>query len=792
MLVNGIRTPSGITSAVSIPLYESILTIIQIIIHLLSNVDICTKPQEERGYYMSDINNYPVWPGWETVRLIGRGSFGAVYEIQRDVFGHTEKAALKAVSIPQNDSDIEDLYDSGYDEASVTATFKSYLESIVAEYSLMREMNGSANVVNCDDFRIVQHDDNIGWDIYIKMELLIPLPKATDMHPDDKQVIQIAKDMCRALILCRKYGIIHRDIKPQNIFVSKNGDYKLGDFGIAKTIEKTSGGTKIGTYKYMAPEVYNNRPYNYTADLYSLGLVLYWLLNERRSPFMPLPPAPAVATQEESARTKRFSGTPIPAPAHGSEDLQRIVLKACTYDPKDRYPNADEMLRDLEAIGRETKHFAEPDTLQTAYVSDEGVPAAAETIRRKTEPSPDKNADLSFSGNNAEGGAVENKEKNTVKIAPEALNKEAAKSGQGSTYSIRFKPARREDDEGDNDKANKKGPDHNPLHKPPTSESPPFRSQPEQKPARQENSAVNESDADRAFPADQPEKRGNGRLWAILGLAAALVIGFYLWTTRLSDPSAASGTIQHTLGALYAADADQLRTSGTTENGLSWSWDNGVLTISGLGPIESNTSWNHLRQNTNSVVIEEGVTAIGQGAFQFHTQLTSVSIPETVSIIDNDAFYYCTSLKRVAIPKGVSSIGDRAFYGCFELIIISIPESVKSIGICAFSSCSHLEVISIPKGISAIGQKTFSFCTSLSSITIPEGVTSIGEDAFYYCSELTSVTIPKSLSSVSKNAFHQCSGLKDIYYKGSKKQWGKIKIAAQNVPLKKAKIHYST
>ena len=304
---------------------------------------------------MGSINTNVQWPGWETVRLIGRGSFATVYEIERDVFGHKEKAALKAITIPQNDNDIEELYDSGYDEASVTATFKSHMESIVNEYSIMREMTGSANVVSCDDFRIVPHDDNIGWDIFIKMELLTPLTKALGKQPDDEQAIQIAKDICNALILCKKYGIVHRDIKPQNIFISKNGDYKLGDFGIAKTIEKTSGGTKIGTYKYMAPEVYNNQPYNHTADIYSLGLVLYWILNERRLPFMPLPPTPAVASQEEDARAKRFGGMPIPAPAHGSEKLKQIVLRACAFDPKDRYQSASEMLHDLNMLSTSAK-----------------------------------------------------------------------------------------------------------------------------------------------------------------------------------------------------------------------------------------------------------------------------------------------------------------------------------------------------------------------------------------------------------------------------------------------------
>ena len=300
----------------------------------------------------SSTDSKALWPGWETVRLIGKGSFGAVYEIERDVFGHKEKAALKMISIPQNDSDIEELYDSGYDEASVTATFKSHLQSIVNEYSLMREMNGAANVVNCDDFRVVQHDDSIGWDIYIKMELLTPITKALDKNLSDEQVIRIGKDLCHALMLCKKYNIVHRDIKPQNIFVSKNGDYKLGDFGIAKTMERTSGGTKVGTYKYMAPEVYNNQPYNQRADIYSLGLVLHWMLNERRSPFMPLPPEPAVASMEEQARLRRFQGEPIPAPAHGSGELKQIVLKACAYDPKDRYQSAAEMLSALEGLGK--------------------------------------------------------------------------------------------------------------------------------------------------------------------------------------------------------------------------------------------------------------------------------------------------------------------------------------------------------------------------------------------------------------------------------------------------------
>jgi len=299
---------------------------------------------------MSDLHKAP-WSEWETVRLIGRGSFGTVYEIQRKLVDEdTESAALKVITIPQNPGDVEEMYSEGYDDESITATFNSHLKSIVAEYSLMRKMDGSANIVNCKDIRYIQHDDGIGWDIYIRMELLTPLMKALPVSVAEETVIQIGKDICNALVLCKKHEIVHRDIKPQNIFVSPNGDYKLGDFGIAKTVEKTMGGTKIGTYKYMAPEVYNNQPYGSAADIYSLGLVLYWLLNERRMPFMPPPPAKLKAGQDEEARHRRLNGEKLPPPAHGSDELKRIVLKACAYDPKDRYASAAAMLDDLNNV----------------------------------------------------------------------------------------------------------------------------------------------------------------------------------------------------------------------------------------------------------------------------------------------------------------------------------------------------------------------------------------------------------------------------------------------------------
>ena len=307
---------------------------------------------------MAELQKSP-WLGWKTIRLIGRGSFGTVYEIQRELIdGTVELAAMKVITVPQNPDDIEEMYGDGLDEESITETFHEHLKNIVAEYTLMQKLDGNANVVNCKDISYIQHSDGIGWDIFIRMELLTPLTRSLPEYIDEKTVVKIGRDICNALVLCKKYDIVHRDIKPQNIFVSTSGDYKLGDFGIAKTVEKTMGGTKIGTYKYMAPEVYNNQPYGSAADIYSLGLVLYWLLNERRMPFMPLPPAKILAGKDETARQRRLSGEPLPVPACGSTELKRIVLKACAYDPSDRYHTADEMLADLNRLNSECEAAA--------------------------------------------------------------------------------------------------------------------------------------------------------------------------------------------------------------------------------------------------------------------------------------------------------------------------------------------------------------------------------------------------------------------------------------------------
>jgi len=166
-----------------------------------------------------------------------------------------------------------------------------------------------------------------------------------------RDIIRLGIDICKALELCQRYNIIHRDIKPENIFISDNRDYKLGDFGIARTIERTTSGlSKKGTYSYMAPEVYAGREYGFSVDTYSLGLVLYRMLNKNRGPFLPQPPEAITFSSREQALARRMSGEALPRPFYGEGRLGEIVLKACAFDPKDRYSSPQQLRQELEAI----------------------------------------------------------------------------------------------------------------------------------------------------------------------------------------------------------------------------------------------------------------------------------------------------------------------------------------------------------------------------------------------------------------------------------------------------------
>ena len=301
-----------------------------------------------------------VFDKWKICRELGQGSYGTVYEIQREDFGGVYKAALKVITVPQSRTELQSVLDEGMTPPQAKQYFYSVVEDIGRECAIMSRLKGTGNIVSYEDHAVLRHPDGIGWDILIRMELLHPLLPYVYQHPMARRdIIRLGIDICKALELCQRYNIIHRDIKPENIFISDNGDYKLGDFGIARTIERTTSGlSKKGTYSYMAPEVYIGKEYGFSVDTYSLGLVLYRMLNKNRGPFLPQPPEAITYDNREQALARRMSGEPLPRPFYGEGRLGEIVLKACAFDPKDRYSSPQQLRQELEAISYEAQDAA--------------------------------------------------------------------------------------------------------------------------------------------------------------------------------------------------------------------------------------------------------------------------------------------------------------------------------------------------------------------------------------------------------------------------------------------------
>ncbi len=276
----------------------------------------------------------PLWENWTyTGNFLGEGAMSSVFEIESTAMGLREVAALKIITVKRDMNG----------EVKIPKT-------ALNEIKILRALSGCPNIINYHDStqrKIYGDDKNLeSIDLLIKMEELRPLSERDKLS--EKEVIKLAKDMCNALCYASKHGVIHRDIKPQNIFVDHDGVYKLGDFGIAKIVSEFSHHytMNIGTMAYTAPEICNGKAttYDIASDIYSLGLVLYVFLNNGYLPFV------NSETSVNEAIAKRFSGAAFPSPLNGSKALKRIVMRACNENIAKRYKKPEEMLEELELL----------------------------------------------------------------------------------------------------------------------------------------------------------------------------------------------------------------------------------------------------------------------------------------------------------------------------------------------------------------------------------------------------------------------------------------------------------
>ncbi len=257
--------------------------------------------------------------------------------------------------------------------------------------------------------------------------------------------------------------------------------------------------------------------------------------------------------------------------------------------------------------------------------------------------------------------------------------------------------------------------------------------------------------------------------------------------------------------------ADELQSSGSCGSNLTWSFSGGVLTISGTGSMtdygsaavgSSRTAapWDNLA--VKSLVVNSGVTSIGNTAFLYNNALETVELPNTLTRIGGGAFFKLPKLRKVNIPSSVTEVGNLAFAQCdmletagpaggnynveigwtgsipasaflqMSLTRVVLPKSISSIGMSAFEKCTKLSSVILPDSMTSIGISAFSGCTSLSSVTLPTRLSEFGARAFQDCTSLQEVWLPTGMQTLGSYAFSGCTALQTVVFRDSCKQIG--------------------
>ena len=280
----------------------------------------------------------PAPEGWHAVDYLGSGSGGSVYRIVRDADGAA--AAMKIIRIPRNADEIETLRGMGLNDEEISHRFENQLIEVYDKFSALSEMRGEPNVVPVDDVQYVHMEGGQSCAVFARMELLTPLRSVLGGSFSEETVLAIGIDVLSGLERYQQRRLVHGDIRPENVLVFRDGSCGLSDFGVADRLAEMRRDSDSGACDFASPEVFLGKPAQSESDIYSVGMLLYWLCNGLHVPF-----TPAYSTGDAVAM--RMSGGAIPEPQFGSDALKRIIAKACAYDTQERYRSASAMRREL-------------------------------------------------------------------------------------------------------------------------------------------------------------------------------------------------------------------------------------------------------------------------------------------------------------------------------------------------------------------------------------------------------------------------------------------------------------
>ena len=296
----------------------------------------------------------PVFEQWYTENQLGSGTDGKVYSIVRkNADGSAERSVLKMIRLGENRSEkksfntIVEKDEAGDGEESY---YETIIKNITDNIAVIQKVDNGKRFVKYEEWETRRTSDGKGYAVLIRLERARSLTDLlSELSFTLDETLRIGVSICRSLVRCRDFGYIYPNLKPENILFDERGICKLGDFGSFSCLEpsKTSLAFKRTQY-YMAPEFIRTGNVNGTVDTYSLGLVLYSLINRGRLPFTEKYPEKVTVSSLDLSMQKRLDGEELPEPALCDEALFRIIKKACAYKVEERYLSPKQMLADLK------------------------------------------------------------------------------------------------------------------------------------------------------------------------------------------------------------------------------------------------------------------------------------------------------------------------------------------------------------------------------------------------------------------------------------------------------------
>ncbi len=294
------------------------------------------------------------WPEWKLESLLGTGIYSKVYQAVREDADGQARAAIKVVQLC-----MDTLRCGCESEEDARAVFDRLGDRFRQEIRVMMSLKGQTNLVNIDDCHIVDEGDTCYF--FLRMELLTPLSGDPEMNDcSEERLIRLGTDLCRGLEAFENGHIVHQNVKPGNIYVDRQGNYKLGSCSImARSSDMASEPLITLGYgnpgRFAAPEVIRGQMCNagfeegLRADIYSLGMILYWIANRQCPPFLYDRQSFSVNDRCE-AELRRLSGESLPELKGISPGLQSVIFRACAFESAQRYGSAGEFREALERL----------------------------------------------------------------------------------------------------------------------------------------------------------------------------------------------------------------------------------------------------------------------------------------------------------------------------------------------------------------------------------------------------------------------------------------------------------